>query len=274
MTKKNKRLLKFFLIALVVVLCITGYLVFRHSRKQQNTLIKYSLLDYFYKDAFKARHIELAQRLDNELSRAEYFSLPGTDLELKIPASFSIKTNTLRQTPFTHTLISVTDYESDLLKKIVDCYNLKNWKKEIFKKIYCIQLLTPYTQKQLDSFEHIHTQHNVFIDRIDTSLTPQVWVLDNIAYQGKTLRSWLLEYPNETSKGVTREIKGFTYLVIQVACCAGYEMNYYLPYQDIQRKKILLKFGTNDFDGIYDLPNENNGNIVLDKILATLRIRE
>ncbi len=128
----------------------------------------------------------------------------------------------------------------------------------------CKDLLSHYSQKQLDSYQNLWILHNVFIQTNQTSLTPQEWVLDNVAYQGIKLRN----QPPESSRGVTHTINGFSYLAISVACCGGYEMNYFTPYRDLQGNQILLKFGTRDFDGKTTAENDN---IVLDKILSTLK---
>lgn len=221
------------------------------------------------------RHQKFSQRLDLELVQAKYTSLTGTNLELKIPSSFSVTTKINSQTPVGQNLLAVTDKESDLFWQVWSCdyeYNRAPSVQKSMDESFCKDLLSHYSQEQLDGYQGLRIQHNFFVDEIRTPATPQEWVLDNVMYQGTKLRDLPQQ---EVSRGVNRIIHGFSYLAIGVACCGGYEMNYFTQYQDTKGNKILLKFGTNDWDGAYPIDmTTDQYNIVLDKILATLRKNE
>jgi hypothetical protein len=58
-----------------------------------------------------------------------------------------------------------------------------------------------------------------------------------------------------------------------VGCCATYEQVYFHPYVNLDNQKIILAFITNDLygRGTTEEELESERNIILDKIIATLR---
>lgn len=212
------------------------------------------------------RQQKLIQRLDQEISQSNYTVLEGTNLELKVPQSYSIPTEINSATSADKNLLTLTDKESDLFWKVLNCdyeYNRVPTVRKTLNESFCKDLLSYFSQKQLDSYQNRQIKHNFFVSVIKTTKSPQEWVLDNVSYQRTKLR----DQPEEASRGVIHTSNGFSFLAISVACCGGYEMNYFTQYQDFQGNRILLKFGTNDIDG----KTTTDGNLVLDKILATLK---
>lgn len=215
------------------------------------------------------RQQKLSARLDLELSHIGYTPITGTMYELKIPSSYTIPTKINSQTPSDSTILAVTDKESDLYWQVWQCdyeYNRMPSVKKTMGESFCKDLLSKYTQEQLDSYQNLKTRHNFFIDQINTSMYAKEWVLDNVIYEGVKLRN----QPEQVSRGTNQTINGMPFLAINVACCGGYEMNYFIEYSDSSNvnNPRILKFGTNDIDGAIEGEDRN---IVLDKILSTMR---
>lgn len=283
------------LIVILIALAVGGYLIYQNQNQPKTTpsttaqltlapvyipelsstdqIAKFQKKWDKYIESAKTAGQKLSQLLDQELPQANYTSIEGTDLEIKIPPSYSMPQGYGRIMTFVYDEFSNDDH--NLYWKIEDCDDQMTNGNQKYTESLCKNLLSHFSQAQIDSYRKeqryfLLTNHNFSITKIQTSLTPQEWVLDNVIYEGTKLRDW----PGR-SRGVEHTINGFSFLAIQVACCSAYSMEYLTPYQDAQGNKILLKFGTSDRLGSIQrsegIKTIYESNFVLDKILATLK---
>ena len=215
-----------------------------------------------------ARALEtIRTRIDRELVNAKTIPISDTFLTIKIPVSYTlpIDPQMLTTTPFTSNVVALTDKESDQLQKTQNCINGYHSTSSIntsFSELDCRQILSGLSEEQRSIYTSLRTKHDFFIQIINTPLTPEEWVLDNVIYQGVKLR----DQPQNVSRGTTHTINGRNYLAVGVSCCGGYEMNYFTRSTDTHGSTVLVKFGTHDING--KISDEDN--TVLDQILATI----
>lgn len=107
--------------------------------------------------------------------------------------------------------------------------------------------------------------NSLAISTVITPLSPKEWVEQNVAYQGM---AWNESFG--TGKEIT--INNLSFFSVDVACCGGYEQIYIYPINN-----MLVLFSTNDRQELVLAKNENeksDRNIILDKIVATLRAKQ
>ena len=172
-------------------------------------------------------------------------------------------------------IIPTLSYIKEIPKLVQDIYECSQIGNSIemapyINQEYCKPILAEYGEDYDKYGSYVNNGVNTFIVHlIPTILTPQQWVLQNVSYQGE---KW-----NE-SMGTGKDIKvnDYTFFSLDVSCCGGYEQVYLYPYNTTGGQKVLLAFITNNRYGLGDIDEQNKSdkNVVLDKILSTLRIKK
>ncbi len=241
---------------------------FFQNSNPTNTLDNFVLPDEAFDADIGKRSQRFVEMLKTVISNSNYLKIPSTDLEVKVPNIFEESENRESQTNSDVILLEFKDRETIEFNNIIDCGNIletvkfNNYPNDISR---CIRTLSKYTADQYKIAEDINVSHNFFVHKINTDQNIEDWLLDNVSYQGVTLRE-----DKEFDAFTTRLVGKHIYYILNVACCGGYEMNYYMEYSDPNGKKSILKFGTNDY-GLNIEQQIARGNVLLDVILATLK---
>jgi hypothetical protein len=210
----------------------------------------------------------IASGLNTELADSTYIQIPQTALNIKIPVSYDISLNSSGSYFIkSQGLIYAKKPAPSLYQDIFDCYQPFRRSKSNLDSEYCKELLTVYSAEtsEISGFFFGGGGNDFGVSAIDTTLHAKEWVLDNVGYQGIKLR----DQPASISRGVEFTINGKTFFSLGVGCCGGYEQVYFYEYVSKDNIYHLLAFSSQA--AFADLEDEHN--IILDKIVATLTYR-
>lgn len=214
---------------------------------------------------------KVAKDLDINLLEGTYVSISGTDLELKIPKKYD---QVKKENDLFLGIVPVLSYKREvpqLARDAYECNQIESRGLELAPYIneeYCKPIVAKFDLGS-DFAEFgfwMREGLNTFsVGIISTSLSSRQWAKQNVSYEGE---KW-----NEAMGGKDIRINNFVFFSLQVGCCATYEQVYFHPYVNLDNQKIILAFITNDLygRGTTEEELESERNIILDKIIATLR---
>jgi hypothetical protein len=230
---KRKRIFLLIILILLIVCCGFGFCQVKQSHKSQIAIQPSvhptnAVLNEIQAEQQAKKFLQKSLQVDG---KREVF-IPGTDLEIQIPTSYQAQ-------PFqTDTMLTET--------------TLLSYKSELPSD------LQPFLNHPGGWWG------DFIIGTIQTSLSPQQWVLDNIVQQGIKLK----DEPPSISRGTKITINGNEFLIVNIGCCGSDYFVYFLQYTNLKGQKSIIIFATHNSLGAEDKTRQRN--IVLDTILTTL----
>jgi hypothetical protein len=277
-TKKTKTL--FYCITLIAILSVvaTGLLFLHRIAKSNKTPTK-----SITKDPSVAIELSkitdqklLSKELDTELANGTIVQIPGTNLTVKIPDTYipSIlpATDESGGEVFHNTrlLVFAEKKMPQLLTDIYTCYAISEGSNEkldvepYLTHSYCKQLMATYPESLVYAPLSPGGRLSLKVEVVDTPLSAKEWSLDNVVRQGIKLRD---DSPLDKT-GTEITLNGKTFYSVEAGCCSAYDQVYLYRYIDTHNTPHLLAFSNTS--GFANMNNDHN--LVLDKILATLAV--
>ncbi len=211
---------------------------------------------------------KLASDLNVDLQKGMKTTIPGTDLVFTKPATYQSVNQQYERGYLPKPVISFYKPVSKIVSDVFDCMQLPTdpvnhvTPPAYLTESYCKPLLDKYEKTVFPDSMGIEA-NGIDIVIVKTSLTPREWAAQNIVMQG-------VAWKDDGTNGQDIQINGNTFFSMELGCCGSYKRAYIFPYMNLAGDRILVFFTTSDPFG--DDPS-NSRNIILDKILSTLKAK-
>lgn len=269
-----------FISLIVLVLLGVAYFGIKfYTPKKETPKQEFSNYDFKAEVASIKDTATIAKELDQDLAKGTEVTVPGTKITFVNPLNYNFQINPEKTNhAFVESAKLIAKSYKAPSKTLLDlfyCNNLDTGvdKPSYIDAVFCNKLYSNYSTETL-----AYIRENILFDpregrgldiyKIDTNLMPEEWVLDNLVYQGMTLREIYQRDFDIGSLGKYVEINGSKFYSIGIGCCAYYERTYLYRYKDENNKYMLIAFNNNNINAKTD----EDHNMILDKILKTFRL--